>query len=468
MQLCARGLLLRRFFVLLCFGGLAVGLEAATPAHVSEFPEPAQVLAEIKGNNPRDTQARQVGALRQLWHMVASLATGRAETASESRLRQSYNVASGTIDRAMMASFDAGETLRLGAQSPRARWVALCSMYEHDETLREQLLATFFSPGFRTRFAQAIADGHRVQKHSAAELGQNDPNAAPQWLVNLPWYTGPAYSLALVTLLTALWWLRGVTGELRRFGLNPANPKLFRAGRRRFTLFSVTGIVVSSQKGFLSYTSRHKYYNPNSLNPTLPQTRSIVTGPFHLFKIARPDGTSYTISVKHHRAKIAQGQRVSAVQFRRGKKDYGEFLLFVNHDGPVRSAGPLRALFRPRYSLIVSSLLLLTCGALYARAATDYSVNRANFPTLFDFTGSVANRFLDIVSEWILQYPFHLIIGVGAAGLIFQVVGAFRAATFVRRGATPLIAQLDAEARAQAEAGFDAATAARLHGTNQG
>ncbi|MBL9205159.1 MAG: hypothetical protein JNN01_08750 [Opitutaceae bacterium] len=453
-----------RFLVLLCFGAFHVTARAASPAHLSEFPAADRVLTEIKGTGPRDTQARQVGALRQLWHLVASLAVGRSETADETRLRQTYNLAMGAIDRPMMASFDPKDTARLGAQSPRARWVALCSLYEHDTDLREELLTKFFSPGFRTRFGRAITEGHRVQKHSAAELAQNDPNAAPQWLVDVAWYKGPAYLLALVTVVTGLAWLRGVAGELRRFGLDPSDPHRLCAGRRRYVLTPVTGIVVGSRKGFIGHTETKKYIDPTALVPT-PQTRSIVTGLYHHFKVARPDGTATIVALKHHRAKIAQGQRASSVEIRREKKSHGDHLFFVNHDQGVRSSGPLRSLFRPRYGLIVSSLLLLTLVALYGKAVHDYPVNRANFPTWFDFTGSVAQRSPDLIAGWILDLPFQLLGGLAATVLAWQLLGAFRAAWFVRRGADPLVDRLDAEARAQTQAGFDLATAVRAHGT---
>lgn len=459
--------LLGRFFVVLGLGGLlALSAQAATPSHLSAFPAPERVVAEIKGTTQRDTQARQVGALRQLWHMVASLAAGRPETADESRLRQSYNVAMGAIDRPVMASFDAAETARLGAQSPRARWVALCSLYEHDQGLRDELLSRFFSPDFRRRFARAIADGHRVQLHSAAELAQNDPKAAPQWLIDAPWYKGPAYALAGVTVVSALWWLWGIVGELGRFSIYNPDTRALRVGRRRYRLSAVTGIVVASSEGYLGHSSKQKYIDPNSLVPTQPQERSVVTGLFHHFKIGRPDGTHSIVALKHHLAKIEKGQRASAVEFRRGKKDYGEYLLFVNHDSSVRSSGALRPLFRPRYTLVASSLLLLACTALYAQAFTDYPANRANFPTWFDFTGSIANRFLDFLAGWILRYPWQLLAGVAAVVIAFQLVGAIRATLFVRRGANALVAELDAEARAQKAAGFDVEAAVRMHGTS--
>jgi len=455
---------LSRFLIVLCFGVTAVVVRAASPAHLGEFPAPERVIAEIKGNGPRETQARQVGALRQLWHLVANLAVGRAETADESRLRQSYNLAMGAIDRPMMASFDAAETARLGAQSPRARWVALCSMYEHDADLRDELLSRFFSPAFRTRFARAITEGHRVQKHSGAELSQNDPAAAPQWLVDVPWYKGPAYALAVVTVITTLAWLWGLTGELRGCGLDPVNPRLFHAGRRRYRLAPVTGIVVGSKKGFISQTDRRKYYDPTALDPS-PQTRSFVTGLYHFFKLARPDGTSTLIVLKHHRAKIDQGKRASAVQFCRDQPIDDDYLLFVNHDGDVRSSGPLRSVFRPRYHLILSSLVLATCAGLYAQAVTDYPANKKNFPSWFDFTGSVANRFLDIVSGWILHRRLELLVALAGAVFAFHLIGALRATYFMRRGVNPLIAELDGEAHSQAQSGFDVATAVRTHGT---
>jgi len=121
--------------------------------------------------------------------------------------------------------------------------------------------------------------------------------------------------------------IRGAGGTVRsRRGLSEAayngvGNGVCRQTRRASNIAVSTSIVVGSKKGFFSHTFRDKHIDPRSLIPTQPEDRTVVTGHFHLFNVARPDGTPYIVSVKNHHAKIAQGQRASAVQFRRGKRD---------------------------------------------------------------------------------------------------------------------------------------------------
>jgi hypothetical protein len=436
----------------------------ASPDHLSEFPSPERVLAEIKGRDDRDTQAKQIGALRQLWHMVASLAAGRTETPDETQLRQAYNVASGQIDRPMMATFNQADTDRLGLRSPRAQWVALCSMYEHDEALRDELLTRFFSPEFRTQFAQLIADGHRVQKHTADELGQTGAGEAPQWLVDLPWYKGPAFVLATVTAVLALWLLGSVMAELRGVGLVPGNPRELRAGRRRFETTSVTGIVVKQTKATFYNTRITRWIDPQNNNR---ETESGVTlrTVIHQFELAQPDGTSPLIALKHHDAELATGAWGSVINVARRGKEYGDSLVFIDHDRGLRTydRSHLRKLFRPRYTLLVSGVGLLMCLGLYSRAITDYPVNRANFPTLFDFSGSIAQDFYTVIVQQWVPGAWLWLGTLAVAVILFHLIGRARAAAFVKRGADPLVAELESAAARQAAMGFNREAALQAH-----
>ncbi len=441
-----------------------VSANGASPDHLAEFPSVERVLAEIKGRDERDTQAKQVGALRQLWHMVASLAPGRAETPDETRLRQTYNVASGQIDRPMMGTFSQADTDRLGLKSPRAQWVALCSMYEYDEALREEILSRFFTPSFRGRFAQLIADGHRVQKHTPDELQQSGAGEARQWLVDLPWYKGPAFVLAAVTAVCALWLLGGLMGEFRAFGLVSGNSRELRAGGRRFELTSLTGIVVNQIKGTIVNTRTTRTIDPRALSG---ETESSVTTrkAIHHFELAQPDGTSPLIGLKHHDAELQSGARASSINIKRRGKEYGDWLIYVDHDSGLRTydRSHLRKLFRPRYTLLLSGLALLMCLGLYSRAIGDYPVNRENFPTLFDFSGSIAQDFYNVLpQQWVPGGGLWLG-AIGVVVILFHLIGRARAATFVKRGCSPFVVELEAAAVQQAAAGFDREAALRAH-----
>jgi hypothetical protein len=456
--------MLARILLLVVCSLALTGANGASPDYLADFPSVDRVLTEIKGRDDRDTQAKQIGALRQLWHMVASLAPGRAETPEETRLRQAYNVASGQIDRPMMATFSKADTERLGFKSPRAQWVALCAMYETDEALREELLSRFFSPSFRTRFAQLIADGHRVQKHTADELGQTGAGEAPQWLVDMPWYKGPAYVLAAVTAVCALWLLGALAGEFKAFGLAPDNPRELRAGRRRFDITSVTGIVVKQTKATYYNTRITRWIDPQNNNR---ETESSVTTRkvIHNFELAQPDGTSPITALQHHDAELATGAWASVINVVRRGKEYGDSLVYVDHDRNLRTydRSRLRKLFRPRYTLLVSGIALLMCLGLYSRAITDYPLNRANFPTLFDFSGSVAQDFYNVIVQQWVPGGWRWLGVIAVAVILFHLIGRSRAATFVKRGADPLVAELESAAARQGATGFSREAALQAH-----
>lgn len=455
---------MKRVLLLVVCSLVLVGAHGASPDYLAEFPSVDQVLAEVKGRDARDTQAKQIGALRQLWHMVASLAPGRAETPDETRLRQAYNVASGQIDRPMMATFSKADTERLGFKSPRAQWVALCAMYETDEALREELLTRFFSPAFRSRFAQLIADGHRVQKHTADELGQTGAGEAPQWLVDLPWYKGPAYLLAAITAACALWLLVVLMGEFKAFGLAPGNPRELRAGRRRFDITSVTGIVVKQTKATFYNTRITRWIDPENNNR---ETESSVTirKVIHNFELAQPDGRSLITALQHHDAELATGAWGSVINVARRGKEYGDSLVYVDHDRNLRTYdhSRLRKLLRPRYTLLVSGFALLMCLGLYSRAITGYPANRANFPTLFDFSGSVAHDFYNVIVQQWVPRGWLWVGAIVVAVILFHVIGRLRAAGFVKRGADALVAELESAAAEQAATGFNREAALKAH-----
>ncbi len=120
--------------------------QATNPPYLKEFPPVERVKAEIKGSDPVDTSARQIGALWQLQQMVKTLAGPRFQsnefTPDESRLIGSY--------------FNAWQQFQYKDNSPpppdQPRWRKLREVYEQDPGVREELLQKFFSKEFRSAF----------------------------------------------------------------------------------------------------------------------------------------------------------------------------------------------------------------------------------------------------------------------------------------------------------------------------
>jgi hypothetical protein len=222
--------------------------------------------------------------------------------------------------------------------------------------------------------------------------------------------------------------------------------------------------VVKQTKATFYDTRITRWIDPEKNNR---ETESGVTlrKVIHNFELAQPDGTSPIIALKHHDAELATGAWGSVINVARRGKEYGDSLVFVDHDRGLRTYdhSRLRKLFRPRYTLLVSAVALLMCLGLYSRAIAGYSANRANFPTLFDFSGSIAQDFYNVIVQQWVPGGWLWLVTIAVAVILFHVIGRLRASAFVKRGADPLVAELESAAAQQAATGFDREAALRAH-----
>lgn len=140
----------------------SVAVAADTP-WLLEMPQPATILAEIRGKDELDTAARQAGAFAQLRKMIGTLAGPRLvrnqRNDEEKRLMQMYAEAEGQVSGPVIARFDSAETQRLGMNSPRAKWFDAYTGYSLDKGLTDELLKRFFTPAFSTLYKAASLDG---------------------------------------------------------------------------------------------------------------------------------------------------------------------------------------------------------------------------------------------------------------------------------------------------------------------
>lgn len=135
--------------------GFAFPLAAEPPpdtSYLKEMPAPARVVAEIRGADAIDTDARQWGAFRRLMTMMSLLSQGRdvanKMTPEETRLRLAYRDA-------------------------LPRFNAKSSRYEYDEALRQELFDRFFSPTWQAHYrALETRQGERQ-----AEIARRDEAA---------------------------------------------------------------------------------------------------------------------------------------------------------------------------------------------------------------------------------------------------------------------------------------------------
>lgn len=155
--------------------GLARKGIPTNPAYLSEMPEPARILAEIKGKDAEDTGERQMGAFRALVQIIDDMARGlghrrvsdadsRAATADERRFRFAYGTAYADLWHKV--------TNKEG------------HVYDHDLALHDELLQKFFTDNFRAQYFQAnkndaaeyLAFEKRMNPTPPPSGAQNDPS----------------------------------------------------------------------------------------------------------------------------------------------------------------------------------------------------------------------------------------------------------------------------------------------------
>src|SRR5882724_4170884 len=161
-------------------------VNAATPVppHMGDMPSVEDVYSKVKGSDPVDTAARQVGALRQLSGIVRALSAGgdlgNSVTPEEQQLSAKYISASQEVDRRGLALVASSSTTTVGPNAPAPTWFRARMNYD-TEAYRDELLG-LFSPRlkaiYQSRFGTFAARkaGFREQA-AAAEKADRDRKA---------------------------------------------------------------------------------------------------------------------------------------------------------------------------------------------------------------------------------------------------------------------------------------------------
>jgi len=153
-----------------CYAGATAAQRA--PVDLSEMPTVERVLQDFQGTDPRDTAFRQMGALWELRMIMDTLigssyqAFGHTPYAPDNvkQLDKAYSDAAWKIDRSFitnnatldeMKKFDSGK-----------------KHYRHqpdDPQFGQELFKKYFSPAFRARFNQALANPKAAAEAAAGE-----------------------------------------------------------------------------------------------------------------------------------------------------------------------------------------------------------------------------------------------------------------------------------------------------------
>ena len=149
---------------------IIVQSQRLTPSYLSEMPAPARVIAEIKGKDPADSGARQLGSFAVLIKIMNDMAYGlehrseRQLTPDEQRITQQYTNTYTEVWQKLKSSY--------GNQYH--------GEYDNDRDLLVEVLDKFFSPNFRAQYLKlngfAAAWYNKVHANGATSGAASNPN----------------------------------------------------------------------------------------------------------------------------------------------------------------------------------------------------------------------------------------------------------------------------------------------------
>jgi hypothetical protein len=207
------------------------------PDHLNGMPEVPQVLNAIRGKDTGDTAIRQIAAFSQLREMIEKTSNGRVYsnelTADEQQLMTAYAKAKRDIKTAVEPA----------PGRERTAWMGKLSLLESSKDFRSELFEKLFAEDWANWYLETTgaADLARAKKidqlygegFSSVPLtfGQRDRDV---WIVQV----------VFAGFLLAITFLR----ETRRFGFDPREPEIVRAGFRHFRIRTATGTLSNVQE----------------------------------------------------------------------------------------------------------------------------------------------------------------------------------------------------------------------------
>jgi len=156
--------------ILLVRLAIPIAAQTTNPRWISEMPSPERILNEIKGKDSADTAERQMGAFKHLMEIIDSMAYGlehrfmpNKATPDEIRIKDTY--------------WKAYAEVWYKAKNKNDNYI-------HDGDLHDEIMAKFFSKGFRELLLKsdnnrsAIYDKHREESAGTVfTIGPKDQSA---------------------------------------------------------------------------------------------------------------------------------------------------------------------------------------------------------------------------------------------------------------------------------------------------
>lgn len=126
--------------------------QATNPPYLSQFPPAQRIQTEVKGTDPMETAARQLGAYWQLRELVYDLAW-RTQRRYRTRATADENRIAAEYDAGYAAAFRPYESLQKTKSHPDwLKWSRMRTSYENNPEYLDELLRQFFPAEFRAGY----------------------------------------------------------------------------------------------------------------------------------------------------------------------------------------------------------------------------------------------------------------------------------------------------------------------------
>lgn len=347
----------------LCLG-FSTPISAGAPADTSylkEMPPPARVLAEIRGKDAIDTDARQWGALRQLMTMMSLLSNGR-DVANKMTPQETE--------------------LRLAYRNALPRFNARSSAYEYDDALHQEMLDRFFSPTWRARYAESKA---RQNERQAEVARLNDANRVQQtalvsqwrreWLAFHGLVAVRFVILPIAVVALFVWPLVGLWLRSSPTTVEPTSPEVYPVDvwGMRYDLKLFSGVVRDKEVWTETQTTTTTHggdaYLVGGVVHTTPTTRStsVQSTLYHRYWLRNANGAETWVRFSQDQFPANHGQTVTTAA-----KESGTWMAY-NHGTRqfVTFKNGWRNHHRYHLGTVTRALVLGTGIASFATNATD-------------------------------------------------------------------------------------------------
>ena len=288
---------------------------ALTPAYLNGMPRVEQVLDGVRGKDARETATRQMAAFSQLRRMIEKASDGRIYvnelTTDEQQLMAAYAKAYRELGDPMEQSL---------SQRERSAWFGRLNRLESSDDFRDELLERLFTREWADWYLETTLAADQTRRRTIvqtygegfASTGTAEFGESPKdiWIAQL----------VIAALLLGIAAMR----ETRRFGVDPKDPDLVRAGFRRHRVRTLTGALTDVVEVTRHYKTS-TYDTDGKLLKVGEHKEITIT-----CNLAAPGEPPYPLSLPAW-FEVGEGDAASIASLRRFSRRRGGVFMVVNH-----------------------------------------------------------------------------------------------------------------------------------------